>query len=72
MAREYHWVMTVQWPNPGGGGFGLGTAEGVMTVSGDLTRQGAFQALRKSTAKELNAPEGAQVVFFSIERETQL
>ncbi|MEU3011084.1 hypothetical protein [Nocardia asteroides] len=70
MAREYHWIMTLQWPVPGTG-FGIGSADGIW-LAGDFTRMQAFRELRKVAARALDAPETAHVVFFAIEREERL
>lgn len=64
MEREYHWVMTVQWPN--GVGFSTATSWGIVTVPRTSTRaeqfERAFQHMRSQ-----GAPSNANVLFFAIE-----
>lgn len=70
MARDYHWIMTLQWSIPGQG-FRIGSADGIWRA-GKLTRMQAFREIRKISAEAIGAPENAQVIFFAIEREERL
>jgi hypothetical protein len=69
MPREYHWIMTLWWPVPGG--YGVGTADGIV-AGGQGTRMEYFRELRKDAAAAIDAPDTARVLHFSIEPERQL
>lgn len=65
MDREYHWIMTVQWPI-GAGGFATGTSWGVITVPQSSTRAALFDRAFQHIVEQ-GAPDNASVLFFAVE-----
>lgn len=65
MGREYHWIMTLQWPNSLGG-TATATSWGTVIPPQGSTRSAqfdmAFQHMRSN-----GAPANSNVIFFAFE-----
>ncbi|MFB6813092.1 hypothetical protein ACFCV8_00895 [Streptomyces sp. NPDC056347] len=65
--REYHFILAVQKPAPGGGGYAVADWSGVMTPAPDWTRHDTYLAIREEHVKQNPAMRGAALLFFSLE-----
>lgn len=65
--REYHFVLTVQKPAPGGGGYIVADWAGYMTPAPGWTRHDTYLAIRAEHVKQNPNMAGAGVLFFSLE-----
>jgi hypothetical protein len=64
---EYHWVITLNAPLPGGG-YALFSLEGTVDVSADSTRQEVFRDVYDRARLQMHpVPKRALVAFFSLE-----
>ncbi|MET9436896.1 hypothetical protein [Streptomyces sp. NPDC006551] len=61
----HHWVMTLEHPK-----YGSASANGTWTPPAGYTRHDAFMTIRRDLTSRNPQLESANVVFFSIERNT--
>ncbi|MFD7667787.1 hypothetical protein [Streptomyces sp. NPDC059788] len=66
LASTWHYVLTLQFPAPGGG-FGVSSKHGTLTPPPDWTRNDALRWLLDDAAREDWMLRGANVLFFSLE-----
>lgn len=68
MAREYHYAMTLQCPNPSRTGVQADTYQGVMWMDWDDRRQIAYRQVFTDGCAELGfPPDKTYVLFWSLE-----
>ncbi|MFE2941018.1 hypothetical protein ACFXKG_18435 [Streptomyces sp. NPDC059255] len=63
----HHFVITIQKPLLGGGGFAIADMHGFITLPPAWSRHDAFEAIREEHARRNPDTEGGSVLFFSLE-----
>jgi hypothetical protein len=65
---KWFWVVTLQWPHPGGGNI-VGTVPGTSVTPVSCTRRDAYEGIIAEARRLLGIPpqEHAPVLFYSLE-----
>lgn len=66
MKREYCYVLTIQYPAPGGRGFGVSTDSGVFIPGPGQTRVQVYEQLLERMVRATGATR-TNTLFFSLE-----